>query len=120
MIDYKKTFNKLKSNKTSNKLHNKKENIEHNNYMEKNLKNTNCKIHSMPSAITDQDISALFEGLISIIKRKVEIDNKAKILESNFSNEKLLRELNAKKAECNRLKNEILYLKQKLNQHEKV
>ena len=75
----------------------------------------NCQIHVMPTAISDEDISALFNGIVNIVKKKCELESKANIINLNSNIELLLKELNEKKAECIRLKNEILYLKSKLN-----
>ena len=75
-----------------------------------------CNIYVMPPSITDDDITALFKGIMGVVKHKLELDTKAEILNLNLSNEKLLSELKAKTAECNRLKNEIIYLKSQLKQ----
>lgn len=81
---------------------NKKENLE------------NFKIHVMPPQITDEDINALFNGILSVIKKKFELEKNAEKLNLSISHERLLKELKEKNAEINRLKNEILYLKSKL------
>ena len=81
---------------------NKKENLE------------NFKIHVMPPQITDEDINALFNGILSVIKKKFELEKNAETLNLSISHERLLKELKEKNAEINRLKNEILYLKSKL------
>ena len=70
----------------------------------------------MPPAITDEDISALFNGIMKVVKHKIELDKKAEIINLNLTQEKLIKELKEKTAECNRLKNEILYLKSKIKQ----
>lgn len=72
-----------------------------------------CNIHVMPPLISDEDISSLFKGLIGIVRRKVELETRAEIINMNISIEKLMKELKEKQAECNRLKNELLYLKAK-------
>lgn len=74
-----------------------------------------CKMHIMPPTITDQDISALFNGILLVVKKKIELETRAEVITANMTNEKLMRELKAKQAECNRLKNEILHLKSQLN-----
>lgn len=74
-----------------------------------------CNLHVMPPQITDEDISALFKGVINVVKKKIELDNKAEIINMNLSIEKLLKTLKEKEAECIRLKNEIIYLKSKPN-----
>ncbi len=79
-------------------------------------KEKNCKLHIMPQTITDQDISALFNGILLVVKKKIELEKKAEILSINLSRDRLLKELKEKQAECIRLKNEILYLKSQLNQ----
>jgi len=84
----------------------------------KNSDNQNvnkCKIHTMPSSISDNDISALFNGLLNVVKKKFELDNQAVLLDINNNMQALASELKSKIAECNRLKNEILYLKSLLN-----
>lgn len=70
----------------------------------------------MPPSITDEDINALFAGFLQIIRKKQELDTKAEILNLNNDKEKLLKELKQKQAECVRLKNEIIFLKNKLAQ----
>lgn len=74
-----------------------------------------CNIYVMPPKITDEDITALFNGIVSIVKHKLELDAKAEILNLNLDREKLIKQLKAKTNECNRLKNEIIYLKSKLS-----
>lgn len=75
-----------------------------------------CNIHVMPPAISDADISALFNGLLNVVKKKFELDTKSNIINMNLNIEKLMKELNEKQAECNRLKNEIIYLKSKIKE----
>ncbi|MBE5741127.1 MAG: hypothetical protein E7351_01155 [Clostridiales bacterium] len=77
-------------------------------------KNQNAKIHVMPPSITDEDISALFHGILSVVKKKIELEARAEIINMNVNMEKLLRELKERQAECIRLKNEILYLKSQI------
>ena len=83
----------------------------------KNSKTTknNCNLLVMPPQISDEDISALFNGLLNVIKRKIELETKSEIININVNMEKLIKELKAKNAECTRLKNEIIYLKCQLN-----
>ena len=76
----------------------------------------NCNIYVMPPAITDDDITALFNGIMKVVKHKMELDAKAQILNFNLTQEKLLKELKEKTAECVRLKNEIIFLKSQLKQ----
>ena len=45
----------------------------------------------------------------------VMLEKKAEILNSNITLEKVLKKLKEKEAECSRLKNEIIFLKGKLN-----
>ena len=68
----------------------------------------------MPPAISDEDITALFNGIMKVVKHKMELDTKAQILSLNLTQEKLVKELKAKTNECIRLKNEIIYLKSQL------
>ena len=76
--------------------------------MTKNKNNlNNCKIHVMPPSISDSDISALFNGLLNVVKKKFELDNQSKILNMNNDMQTLISELKNKQAECNRLKNEL-------------
>ncbi len=77
-----------------------------------------CSVHVMPPPISDEDINALFAGIVSIMKRKIELETKAQIINTQSNCEKLLAELKAKQAECNRLKNEILHLKSSLADRE--
>lgn len=79
----------------------------------------NCKIHVMPPTISDQDINALFNGILLVVKKKIELETRAEIMRGAVTNEKLVNELKAKQSECTRLKNEILYLKSKLAQQKK-
>ena len=72
------------------------------------------KIHVMPPSITDDDITALFNGILNVVKKKIELETKAEIININVNYEKLLKELKEKQAECNRLKNEIIYLKSQI------
>lgn len=68
----------------------------------------------MPSAISDDDISALFNGLLGIVKRKAELDSREEVLSLNISRDRLMKLVDEKQAEINRLKNEIIYLKSEL------
>lgn len=81
--------------------------------MSKNLNppNQNYKIHVMPPSITDDDITALFNGIINVVKKKIELEKNAEIINMNLHQEKLIKELKEKRAEIARLKNEIIYLK---------
>lgn len=81
---------------------------------ESNQKENNFTIKVFPSGISDEDITSLFLGLVRVVKKKFELDSRAQIINLNLNNEKLAKELKAKIAECNRLKNEIIYLKSKL------
>ena len=91
----------VNSNPNTNKENNKKTKI-------------NCKLHVMPPQISDEDINALFSGLVSIVRRKIELESRAEIININLNCDKLTRALKAKQAECVRLKNEILNLKSQL------
>ena len=75
-----------------------------------------CNFYVMPSQITDNDITALFQGLLNVIKKKFELDSQAEIYYHNQDITKLKNALKVKTAECNRLKNEIINLKNQLNQ----
>lgn len=79
-----------------------------------------CSVHVMPSPISDEDINALFAGIVSIMKRKIELETKAQIINTQSYCEKLLAELKTKQAECNRLKNEILHLKSLIANSENI
>lgn len=119
-----KTFKNLKYSNIKQKVYNKKNIKTKNNYMSKNedVKSKNCNVVVMPPPITDSDISALFNGLLGVVKKKFELENKAKIINTNLTLEKVLKELKSKQAECNRLKNEIILLKCQLAkiEHEKA
>lgn len=77
--------------------------------------NNNFKIHVMPPSITDEDISALFNGIVNVVKKKFELEKNAETINLNLNLERLLKELKEKNAEIIRLKNEILYLKSQIN-----
>lgn len=84
--------------------------------MTKNTDNQtpNYKIHVMPPAITDADITALFNGIINVVKKKIELEKNAEIINMNLHQERLVKELKEKRAEISRLKNEIIYLKSQI------
>ena len=120
-LTYKKSY-KSKDCDTRNKIsHNKTKTIGKNKIMEKtdNKKIGNCNLHIMPSQITDNDISALFNGLLNIVKKKFELDFEAQFVNYNISIDNLKRELKNKISECNRLKNEIINLKSQLEKTNK-
>ena len=80
-----------------------------------NLENDkNYKIHVMPPSITDEDISALFNGIVNVVKKKFELEKNAETINLNLNLERLLKELKEKNAEIIRLKNEIIHLKSQL------
>ncbi len=74
---------------------------------------SNCNLIVMPPLISDEDITALFKGLIGVVRKKIELETRSEIINMNISNQKLLKELKEKQSECNRLKNELLYYKNK-------
>lgn len=74
----------------------------------------NYKIHVMPPSITDEDITALFNGIVNVVKKKFELEKNAETLNLTINHNKLVKELKEKNAEIIRLKNEIIYLKSKL------
>lgn len=113
----KKTCKSTKVYKLNQTIHNKKNKSANNNGMDKKINNQNFNIHVMPPQITDNDITALFNGIITIVKKKIELEKKAEILNANITIEKTLKELQEKQAECIRLKNEIIYLKKKLKEN---
>ncbi len=76
-------------------------------------KQTKCRVSVMPPKIDDNDIVALFNGLLQIVKRKSELDVNAQIINLNNTIIKLKEELKASKKECVKLKNELLFLKAK-------
>ena len=78
------------------------------------IKNHSCNVLVMPPKISDDDITALFNGILKIVKRKFELENNCEIINLNSNLHKLKQQLKEKQAECNRLKNEIIYLKSKL------
>ena len=79
-----------------------------------NNQTPNFKVHVMPPAITDEDITALFKGIINVVKKKFELEKNAETINLNINYENLVKTLNEKNAEIVRLKNEIIYLKSKL------
>ena len=82
-----------------------------------NEEKDSCQIHVMPPQITDSDITALFNGLLNIVKKKIELDGKSQLLNISTDMQNLAHQLKAKQAECNRLKNEIIKLKAELNKN---
>lgn len=76
----------------------------------------NCTIHTMPPKITDEDITALFNGVLNIVRKKVELDSQNEIFHLGTSITRLKKDLKEKTAECNRLKNQIIFLKSKLKE----
>ena len=71
--------------------------------------NSNYKIHVMPPSITDEDISALFNGIVNVVKKKYELEKNAETINLNLNIEKLVKDLKEKQSEIIRLKNEIIY-----------
>ena len=114
-----KTFKNKNNDKTKQKIYNKNFKQNQNNIMNKNTENFNshCNVVVMPPPISDTDITALFNGLLNVVKKKFELENKAQIINSNLTLEKVLKELKSKQAECIRLKNEIICLKNQLSKH---
>ena len=53
----------------------------------------NYKIHVMPPSITDEDITALFNGIINVVKKKFELEKNAETINFNINYEKVLKEL---------------------------
>ena len=84
--------------------------------MRNDSKNENCNVHVMPPAISDEDIAALFNGILNVVKKKIEMETKSNMINLNLNIEHLMKKLNEKKAECNRLKNEIIFLKSKIKE----
>lgn len=78
--------------------------------------NQNYKIHVMPPSITDDDISALFNGIVNVVKKKFELEKNAETINLNLNLKQTLKELKEKNAEIIRLKNEIIYLKSKIQE----
>ena len=83
-----------------------------------NETNLPYKIHVMPTPISDEDISALFNGIVNVVKKKYELEKNAETINLNLNLEKLVKDLHEKQAEINRLKNEILFLRSKLTIYE--
>lgn len=71
----------------------------------------NHKIHVMPPQISDEDISALFNGIVNVVKKKFELEKNAETINLNLNIQNLVKELKEKQNEIVRLKNEIIYLK---------
>ena len=125
MKQTKKTCNIPNSFESVKKSHNNKLVVGQNKCMIKKQKeiktlakeNSDCKVHVMPPMISDDDISALLNGIVGVMRRKIELENQAEIINMSINMNKVLKELKEKTAECNRLKNEILFLKSKLNEN---
>ena len=79
--------------------------------------NENYTVHVMPPSITDDDISALFNGIVNVVKKKFELEKNAETINLNINMNRLLKENREKSAEINRLKNEILNLKAQTTQN---
>ncbi len=79
-------------------------------------KNQKCTIHVLPQTISDNDINSLFLGLVDIVKKKIELDYKSQFITLGSNYSKIEKRLKEKTAECNRLKNELLFLKSQTNQ----
>ncbi len=77
-------------------------------------KKDDCNVFVMPPTITDEDIVALFNGVLSVMKKKSELEARSQFINSNITIERLQKELKSKTAECVRLKNEIIFLKSQL------
>ena len=80
-----------------------------------NQPNQPFKIHVMPPSITDEDITALFNGIVNVVKKKIELEKRAETINLNINLNNLVKELHEKQAEINRLKNEIIYLKSQIS-----
>ena len=78
------------------------------------------KIHVMPPSITDEDISALFNGILNVVKKKFELEKNAETIILHLNMDKTLRELKEKNAEISRLKNEIIYLQSQLKEQNDI
>ena len=68
----------------------------------------------MPPSITDEDITALINGIVNVVKKKIELEKRAETINLNINLNNLMKELHEKQAEINRLKNEIIYLKSQI------
>ena len=84
-----------------------------------NQQTTKGKIHVMPPSITDEDIDALFRGIVSVVKKKFELEKNAETINLNFDIKRLVNELKEKQSEIIRLKNEIIFLKSQLESSQK-
>lgn len=115
MRECKKTFLKTKNCKNKKKSQNKNLFLANNINMKE--KEKNCNLFVMQPNITEQDLSSLFNGILNVVKKKFELDNKAEIININSNMEILMRKLKEKEAECIRLKNEILHLKNELSKN---
>lgn len=130
MSKNKKTFYSSLYSNLRDISHNKSKIKVKNNYMEKTKKNistinktdaTNneqaddCLIHVMPPSISDEDINALFNGIVNVMRKKIELEARSELINMSVNVDKLSRELKEKKAECVRLKNEIIYLKSQIH-----
>ena len=78
------------------------------------IKTDNFTLHVMPPNITDDDITALFNGIINVVKKKFELEKNAETINFNLNMEKMVKELKEKQAEIIRLKNEIIFLQTQL------
>ncbi|MGN0788263.1 MAG: hypothetical protein ACI4L6_04325 [Candidatus Onthoplasma sp.] len=116
MKETKKTCQMSNKHKTSQNMLNKNQEMAKNKNMKNNIENENCNIHVMPCGISDEDISALFNGIVNVVKKKFELDARAEIVSMSSNMSKILKELHDKQAECIRLKNEIVYLNSLLEQ----
>ena len=115
MSKNKKTCKNLNCYKVKQINLNKKNCKVNNTTMKDKINNRDFQIHVMPPQITDNDITALFNGIINVVRKKIELENKAQILNANISLERVGKQLKEKEAECIRLKNEIIHLKSELS-----
>ena len=78
-------------------------NIEKESYIMKKINeqenHPNYKIHVMPPQISDEDISALFNGIVNVVKKKFELEKNAETINLNINIQKLIKELKEKQNE---------------------
>lgn len=74
------------------------------------MENNKCNIHTINPIITDKDLSALFDGLMDVVKKKYELDYSAKIMNLDKKIEILTSLIKERDQE-------ILSLKEKLKQN---
>ena len=79
------------------------------------IKVIDTKLYNNESEFTDEDISALFSGVLNIIKEKIFIESESELYRLQKECELLQNALDMKTKELNKIKNKNIYLKTIIN-----